>query len=160
MRRRDVLPVVLALAGLAAVVLAARTQLITVRPAYDGRLLSVTAGMGQLIGHEERLLIGVAGLGVVGALGAAVWHRVALLTQAAGGVVLVFVGRAVRFQLNSFDVYVGVPLFDGASGPVLFGPAAYLFVLGGLLFVGAGVVGYDAPAPRTTRPVASDDRPA
>ena len=160
MRRRDLLPALLALAGLLAVVLATRTQLITLRPAYDGPLVSVTAGMGRLVGHEERLLLVFAGLGVVGALAATAWHHAALLTQAAGGVVLAFVGRAVRFQLHSFDLYVGVPLFDGAAGPVVLGPAAYLFVLGGLLFVAAGVVGYDTPNAPVSRAAPRDDRPA
>ena len=157
--RRNVLAALLALAGLTAVVLAARTQLITLRPAYDGPLLSVTAGMGRLVGHEERLLVGVAGIGVSAALAATVWHHAALLTQGVGGVVLVFVGRAVRFQLDSFDIYTGVPLFDGASGPVVFGPAAPLFVLGGLLFVVSGVVGYDTTKYGTVRTTLRGDQP-
>jgi hypothetical protein len=159
MRPRTLASVLLALSGSVTVALAARTQLVTLRPAYDGSLVSVTAGMGRLVGHEERLLLVLAGVGVAGALVATAWHHAALLTQAVGGVVLVFVGRAVRFQLHGFDLYTGIPLFDGAAGSVVLGPAAYLFVLGGLLFVAAGVAGYDAPT-STTVPAAPRDEPS
>jgi hypothetical protein len=150
--RRRLVPTLLALAGLAAVLLAARTEVVALRPAYDGPIHAVQAGMGPRVGHEERLFAGITGLGTVGALLSAKDHRVALLAQAAGGIVLVFAANVVRFQLVGFDLYVGLPLLDGASGPVLLGPAAYLFVLGGVLLVAAGVAGYardDATTDRT-----------
>ena len=140
-RRLDLIPVLLTLLALGAILVGARSELVTLRPTYDGPILGVQTGASG-VNHTEWFLTQVAGLGVAGAVAAIWWRRTALVIQIIGGGVLFFAGRAAYYQYESFDLYTAVPLFNGTSGPVILGPAIGWFVLGGVLFVAAGIAGY------------------
>ena len=153
LRGRSALAVLLALVAVAAVLLGSRFELVALRPAYDGPLRAVEAGAGARVGHEERFLVQLAGLGCVAALLSARWRRAGLVTQLCGGAVLLSAGLDALYQYEAFDLYAGVRLLDGASGAVVLGAAPYLFALGGILLVTAGAVGYRSPGEATTAPV-------
>lgn len=153
LRARNLLPTVLGLIALFAILFGARFELVSLRPAYDGPIQAVQAGMGNHIGHEEWFLAQLGGLGALAAIASRWWRRAALVTHFVGGVVLVLAGRTVLRQAGAFDLYTGVPIADGATGPVLLGAGAYLFALGGVLLIVAGVAGYV----RGTQAKISDD---
>jgi len=72
MRSRRLVPVALALAGFAAVVIGIHQGLVHVAPGYEG---TITTGWDGDPNHEERLLASLALLGVVGTAAARRWRR-------------------------------------------------------------------------------------
>jgi hypothetical protein len=141
MDRRALLPAGVAVAGTLAVVIGIHTDLLAMRPGVGG---AIETGWGGRLNHEERLLAGLGLVGIVGAFVAVRWRRAALLTQAVGGVVLFYALRAVvGYALDpSLELYTGFPVADGTTGQVVFGAEPYLLVLGGLLLIVAGVLGF------------------
>jgi hypothetical protein len=151
MRRSSLIPIVLAVVGLTAVVVGARLEIVTLRPAYEGPIRSVGAGAGTQVGHQERSLLTLTGVGVLCSLVAARWRAAAYLTQVIGAVVLAFALTVLVDQVTGFDLYSGVPVFDGASGHVLLGGAVGAFLVGGLALVSAGVVAANLAGGSTDR---------
>lgn len=156
LRGRHALAVLLALVATAAILLGARSELVTLRPTYDGSLRAVQAGAGVRVGHGERFLAQLGGLGTVGALLSARWRRAGLVTQLCGGAVLLFAGLAVLHQYRAFDLYTGIRFLGGSSGAVVLGATPYLFALGGVLLVTAGVAGYRSSGGSVTTPAARE----
>lgn len=145
MDRRSLLPLGLALAGLAAILVGLHQELVTVRPAYDG---SITTGWGRDLNAGERQLGALA----TGALPVAAvtvrYPRARYLLQAVG---LFVAGRALYASVHWLlqpDVYTGIPIAGGTSGELVLGAEPYLLVVGGLLLVAAGSAGA-RPAPLT-----------
>ena len=150
MNRRALLPGGVAIAGMLAIVIGIYTELLTMRPGIGG---TIETGWGGPLNHEEQLLAGLSIVGTISAFAAIRWQRVALLAQAVGGVVLFYALRAVVGY--AFDptlgIYTGFPVLDGTGGRVIFGAEPYLLVLGGLLLIAAGVLGF-RDCPRTGYP--------
>ncbi len=152
MDRRALRPAGVAVAGTLAVVIGIHAELLHVRPTASG---TIETGWGGSLNHEETLLAGLSLLGTVGALAASRWRRVALLPQAVGGVVLFYALRAVGIYLSDplLEVYTGLPVLDGTTGRVVFGAEPYLLILGGLLLIAGGVLGFHGrPGTGETRP--------
>ncbi|MFC6954860.1 hypothetical protein [Halorubellus litoreus] len=141
MDRRALLPGGVAIAGTLAIVIGVHTELLTMRPGTAG---TIETGWGGSLNHEEELLAGLSVVATSSAFAAIRWRRAALLAQAVGGVVLFYALRAVVGY--SFDptlgIYTGLPVLDGTNGRVIFGAEPYLLVLGGLLLIVAGVLGF------------------
>jgi len=138
MRSRRLVPVALAVTGLAVVVIGIHQGLVHVAPGYEG---TITTGWDGGLNHEERLLARLALLGVVGTAAAHRWRRLAVLPVATGGVVLFYVARAVLYAARDPGLYT-VSTYRG--GPIRFvlGAEPFLLGAGGLLLVAAGVGGW------------------
>jgi hypothetical protein len=152
MDRRALRPAGVAVAGTLAVVIGIHAELLHVRPTASG---TIETGWGGSLNHEETLLAALSLLGTVGALAASRWRRAALLPQAVGGVVLFYALRAVGIYLSDplLEVYTGLPVLDGTTGRAVFGAEPYLLILGGLLLIAGGVLGFHG------RPGAGETRP-
>ncbi|GAB3324332.1 hypothetical protein EI982_11750 [Haloplanus rallus] len=152
MRSRRLVPVAVAAAGFAAVVIGIHQGLVHVAPGYEG---TVTTGWDGGLNHEERLLARLALIGVVGAAAAHRWRRLAVVPVAAGGVVLFYAARAVLHYALDPGLYVTVSTYGGGSTRFVLGAEPFLLAAGGLLLVAAGVEGWRA---RPRRP--DDDQSA
>ncbi|AZH24153.1 hypothetical protein [Haloplanus aerogenes] len=140
MRPRRLVPVALAIAGLVAIVIGIHQGLVHVAPGYDG---TITTGWGGDLNHEERLLARLALVGVVGAVAARRWRRLAVVPAATGGVVLFYALRAALHYALDPGLYVEVSAYGGPTRLVL-GAEPFLLVAGGALLVGAAVVEWRA----------------
>ncbi|WP_255148676.1 hypothetical protein [Halorarius halobius] len=149
MRTRRLAPVALAVAGLAAVVVGVHQGLVHVAPGYEG---TIQSGWDGPLSHEERLLARLAVVGAVGAAGALRWRRLAVVPAAAGGVVLLYVLRAMATYLQDPGLYTETTTYGGDPVMFVFGAEPFLLLAGGGLLVTAGVVGWRA----TTRGAGGD----
>jgi len=140
MQRRRLVSIVLALAGLIAVLVGVRQGLVHVAPSYEGTIMT---GWDGPLNHEEQLLTRLAILGVVGSVAALRWRRLAVVPAAVGGVVLFYALRAVLHYALDPGLYVEVSTYAGPSRFVL-GAEPVLLVAGGALLVAAGVVRWRA----------------
>jgi len=148
---RRVVPVALALAGLVAVVIGIRQELVHVAPGFEG---TITTGWGGDRNHEERLLARLAFVGVVGAVAARRWRRLAAIPAATGGVVLFYALRATLHYALDPGLYVTVSAYGGQTRLVL-GAEPVLLVVGGGLLVAAGVVRWRAHPDRAEADLSS-----
>lgn len=146
------LPVGLAGAGLFAVVVGIHAELLHARPMYD---FAITTGWGVVPGHrrwihslnhEEWLLAEIAGLALLGSLAATRWRRAAAIPALAGLIVCFYPIRAVAHYATEEGVYTGLPAVGDPTSRVVLGAEPFLLVLGGLCLLGAGYVGWRAPA--------------
>jgi len=145
MRTRRLVPVAVAIVGLAAIVIGVRQGLVHVAPGYEG---TITTGWGGDLNHEERLLSRLGLVGVGGAIAALRWRRLAVVPVATGGVVLFYALRAVLHYAVDPGLYVEVSAYGGRTEFVL-GAEPVLLVGGGALLVVAGVVGWRAHLDRS-----------
>ena len=127
-------PTTLALAGAAAIAVGVHQGLVHVAPGYGG---SIVTGWGGPLSHEEVFLAGLGLVGVVGTVAARRRRRLAVTPAATGLVVLFYTFRAVLHYALEPGLYVEVTTHGTPTR----------FVVGGLLLVGAGVVGWRGPAP-------------
>jgi hypothetical protein len=148
MRRKRAIPAVLALAGFVAIVVGVHQGLVHVAPGYEG---TITTGWDGPLSHEEILLARLGLVGVVGAVGASRWRRLAVVPAATGAVVLFYALRAVLHYAQDPGLYAPVTAFGGESVRFVLGAEPFLLVAGGALLVAAGVVGWGA------RPSGADD---
>jgi hypothetical protein len=139
-------PTTLALAGAAAIAVGVHQGLVHVAPGYGG---SIVTGWGGPLSHEEVFLARLGLVGVVGAVAARRWRRLAVAPAATGLVVLFYTFRAVLHYALEPGLYVEVTT-HGTPTRLVLGAEPILLVGGGLLLVGAGVVGWRGPAPDDT----------
>jgi len=140
-------PVVIAIAGLAAIGIGVYQGLVHVAPGYEG---TITSGWGGSPGHEEVLLVQLGAVGVGGVVAGLRWKRLSGLSSVVGSVVLFYAVRAVfglvrspRPLYEEFSVRGGG--FEGDTVMFVLGAEPFLLAAGGLLLVGAGL------APFTSR---------
>ena len=139
MNRQRILAVALAVVGFAAVAVGVYQELLHVAPGYEGM---IETGWGGRINHEERLLTRLAGVGVVGTLVTLRWKYAAVVPVAVGSVELGYTLRAVLHYVRDPGLYTQVQKYDGSTTRLVLGAEPFLLVAGGLLFLGAGVVGW------------------
>lgn len=139
-RAHAVGPILLSLAGFVAVMVGVEQGVLHVAPGYQG---TINAGAEEFT-RRKWLLAGLGVVGVAGAVASLRSVRLSVVPVAVGGVV---VAEAVRTTVLA-ATGLPYPLFTETtyrrSGePVVFvlGAEPFLLVAGGLLFVGAGIVG-------------------
>ncbi|WP_128476860.1 hypothetical protein [Halorussus pelagicus] len=144
MENHRLVPVVMAVAGCAAVVVGVYQGLVHVAPGYEGAIVS---GWGGDLNHEEVLLAQLGVVGVGGAIGALRWKRLASVPFVMGGVVLFYALRAVfnLFQSSRRPLYrefsPQAPGFEGETVVFVLGAEPFLLAGGALLLIGAGIAG-------------------
>jgi len=138
MRTRRLVPVAVAIVGLAAIVIGVQQGLVHVAPGYEG---TITTGWGGDLNHEERLLARLGLVGVVGTVAARWWRHLVVVPVATGGVVLFYALRAALHYALDPGLYIEVSAYGGPTRFVL-GAEPFLLVAGGALLAGAGVVGW------------------
>jgi len=116
-----------------------------INPWYTGADKPIRVAGSGFVWHTdgEYLIAGVVGL--FGTLTGRTWRWSNLLTLGAGVAVLLLVGNTLMpvVTTKGYEAIV--------TGPTIYGPALYLTLLGGLLFIVSGLVGY-APALRSASP--------
>ena len=133
-------PVVIAVAGFAAIVVGIHQGVLHVAPGYQG----VIDTGGEALDRRGWVL---AGLGVAGIAGAAISvrrQRLAVLPVAVGGAVLVEAVRTIVLVASTLPYALYTETTYRSTGePVMFvlGAEPFLLVAGGVLLVGAGIVG-------------------
>lgn len=145
MVRTRYVPVMLAVAGCAAIVLGIFQGLVHVAPGYEG---TITTGWDGPLSRQE-VLLGLLGAGGVGGtIAAHRWKRLAGVPVAVGGVVLFYTARAVYGQFRArrplyreFHIYGGG--FDGEPIMFILGLEPFLLAGGGILLIGAGLAGWN-----------------
>jgi hypothetical protein len=148
MERNRWLPVALAVAGFAALVIGIFQGLIHVAPGYEGTIVS---GWGGDLNHEERLLARLGGVGVVGAVATLRWKRLAVVPAAIGGVVLFYALRALAQKVLNVPLYTETTTFGGEPVMFVLGAEPFLLVGAGALFVAAGLTGWRYHTDRENR---------
>jgi hypothetical protein len=139
MMDRRAVPVLLAVAGLAVTVIGVYQGLLHVAPGYEG---TVMTGWDGELNHEERLLVGLAAVGVGGAAATRRWKRLAAVPVAMGGVVLFYALRATIQKVLNVPLYTETTIYSGDAVVFVLGAEPFLLVAAGLLLVGAGVAGW------------------
>jgi hypothetical protein len=138
----------LSIAALLAVSIGVHAELLHARPIYE---FTIDTGWGVVPGHErwlhslnheERLLAQLTGIGVLGAIAATRWRRAAVLPALTGAIVLFYPVRAVWHHAIDTGIYTGVPFLGDPSSRVILGAEPFLLVVGGLLLLGSGVLGW------------------
>lgn len=148
MRTSTVLPVVLAVAGCATIVIGIHQGLVHVAPGYEG---TITSGWGGELNHEERLLAVVGAVGIGGTVAAFRWKRLSVVPIAAGGVVLFYALRAVLHWAQNVTLYAETTTYGGDPVVFILGAEPFLLVTGGLFLVGAGLLRWRQQASRNDR---------
>ncbi|QLG62117.1 hypothetical protein [Halorarum salinum] len=140
MRDDTVVPVVLAIAGYAAIVVGIHQGVLHVAPGYQG---TINAG-GEVLGRREWLLTGTGVIGIGGAAVSLRRKRLSIVPAAVGGAVLfeacrtmIIAARSLPYPLYTETTY----RFSGEPIMFVFGAEPFLLVAGGGLLVGAGIVG-------------------
>jgi len=139
-------PVALSVAALVTILVGVHTDSLHVEQMYD---YTVTTGWDGALNYQEREMIELAAIGVLGTLGALRWRRVAAGAIVAGALVLVYPVRF--FTRGSRSVTGEMVVFGGETIELYYGAEPYLLVLGGLLLVLAGVVGLRGVFPGARR---------
>ena len=140
-------PLVLAIAGFAAIGIGVYQGLVHVAPGYEGTIMS---GWDGSLNHEEVLLVQLGALGVGSVIAGLRWKRLSSISAVMGGIVLFYAIRAVFTLVQSprplyREVSVQGAGFEGETIMFVLGAEPFLLAAGGLLLVGAGL------APFTSR---------
>lgn len=140
MQEKNMALLALAIAGFAAIVVGVYQDFLQVAPGYQG-----TVGAGaEALNRKDWLLVGI---GIVGIVGAAVSHlkkRLSFVPAAVGAIVLLETFRTSILVVDTFPYPLYTETAYRLSGdPVMFifGAKPFLLVIGGILLVGAGIVG-------------------
>ena len=154
MEGRRLVPVMMAIAGCAAIGIGVYQGLVHVAPGYEG---TITSGWDGSLSHEEVLLTQLGAVGLGGAVAALRWRRLSSVPCVMGSIVLLYAGRAVFGLVQSpRPLYREFPVhgagFEGDTVVFVLGAEPFLLAAGGLLLAGAGVTGM---RPRT--PNGEDD---
>jgi hypothetical protein len=153
MENSRLVPIGMAIAGCAAIVIGVYQGLVHVAPGYEGTIVS---GWGGGLNHEEVLLVQLGVVGVGGAVAALRWKRLASVPFAVGGIVLFYALRAVfsAFQSPARPLYrefsPRAPGFEGETVMLILGAEPFLLAGGGLVLMGAGVAGWKLRTPGET----------
>jgi len=139
-------PVALAVAGLVTILVGVHTDSLHVKPMYD---YTVTTGWDGPLNYQEREMLELAAIGVLGTLAALRWRRVAYGAIAAGALVLVYPVRFLTRRIGS--VTEGMVVFGGETIELSYGAEPFLLLLGGTLLVLAGVAGVGGAVPGSGR---------
>ena len=139
MRKGIVLPVVLAVAGFATIVVGIHQGLVHVAPGYEGTIVS---GWDGGLNHEERLLAGIGAVGIGGTVATLRWRRLTIVPITSGGVVLFYALRALIQKVQNVPLYVETTMHGGDPVVFILGAEPFLLITGGLLLVGAGMLGW------------------
>lgn len=140
MRNDRVLPLALAVAGFAAIVIGIHQGLVHVAPGNAGT--TITTGWDGELNHEERLLAALGAVGIAGTAGSFRRKRLAVVPVVMGGVVLFYALRAVYHYVRTLPLYTDVQSYGGDRTMFVLGAEPFLLIGGGLLLVGAGIVGW------------------
>jgi hypothetical protein len=140
-------PLVLAIAGFAAICIGVYQGLVHVAPGYEGTIMS---GWDGSLNHEEVLLVQLGALGVGSVVAGLRWKRLSSISVVMGGIVLFYAVRAVFTLVQSprplyREFSVQGAGFEGDTVMFVLGAEPFLLAAGGLLLVGAGL------APFTSR---------
>lgn len=154
MNRRALAAGALALLGCAAVLVGVRQELLHFRPTYDA---TIHTGWGGEMNHEERLLVQLGALGLLGAIGASRWRPLAVVPAVTGGVVLFYPLRAMARLASDPGIYTGVPMLGDPAGRFVLGAEPFLLVAAGCLFVVSGGLAHLAHATQFDPAEGSDD---
>ena len=136
-------PILLSLAGFVAVVVGVQQGVLHVAPGYGGTINASE----EVFGRRKWLLAGVGAVGVVGASLSSRRKRLSAVPIAVGGVVLLEAFRTTVLAATSLDYPLFTETAYRRSGePVMFvlGAEPLLLAAGGVLLVGAGIVGLRA----------------
>ena len=140
MRDSPAVPIILASAGFAAIVVGVHQGVLHVAPGYQG---TINAG-GGVLGRREWLLAGMGAVGIVGATVSLRWKRLSVVPMAVGGVVLFEAFRTMIIAAHGlpYPIYTETA-YRLSDDPVMFifGAEPFLLVAGGVLLVSAGIVG-------------------
>jgi len=139
MKTKSVLPAVVAVVGFIAILVGIHQGLVHVAPGYEG---TITSGWDGSLNHEERLLAGIGAVGIAGAVAALRWKQFSLIPVAGGGVVLFYAVRAILQYVQRFPLYTETTMPGGDPVVFVFGAEPFLLIVGGLLLVGAGLLGW------------------
>jgi hypothetical protein len=147
MEHHRLVPVAMAIAGLAAIGIGVYQGLVHVAPGYEGTIMS---GWDGALSHEEVLLVQLGAFGVGSVVAGLRWKRLSILSIFVGSTVLFYAVRAVVDLFQSprplyGEVSVQGAGFEGDTVMFVLGAEPFLLVTGGLLLVGAGL------APFTSR---------
>ena len=140
---RRLLPVGLAVVGVAAIVFGIFQGLVHVAPGYEG---TITTGWGGELNHEERLFVQLGVVGIAGAVATLRWRRLAVVPAAMGAIVSFYAVRAVVHYVLDPGLYTEVSRYGGEPVVLVLGAEPFLLLLGGALLVAAGIVGWSAHA--------------
>jgi hypothetical protein len=138
MKRSDVAPVVLAVAGFAAIAVGIHQGLVHVAPGYEGTIMT---GWGGELNHEEWLLAWMGAIGIAGAAVSLRWRRLSMIPVVMGGIVLFYALRAVVYQFQNMKLYTKTTIYSGDTVVFILGAEPFLLIIGGLLLVAAGITG-------------------
>ncbi|MGM0591966.1 MAG: hypothetical protein ACQETI_10135 [Halobacteriota archaeon] len=149
MEHHRLVPVMMAIAGCAAIVIGVHQGLVHVAPGYGG---TITTGWDGDLNHEEVLLTQLGAIGVGGAVAALRWKRLASVPFVMGGVVLFYALRAVFNLFRSRtplyrEFSLHTPGSEGGSVMFILGAEPFLLAVGGLLLMGAGIAGAKSRPP-------------
>lgn len=137
-KERGTVPVVLAVAGFAAVVVGIHQGVVHVAPGYQG---TINSGGGEVFDRRGWLLAGMGAAGIVGAAVSLRRKRLSVVPVAVGGGVLFEAFRTMILLALSLPYPLYTETTYRRSGdPVMFvfGAEPFLLVAGGILLVGAG----------------------
>lgn len=150
MENDRLVPVVMAIAGCAAIVIGVYQGLVHVAPGYEGTIMS---GWGGDLNHEEVLLAQLGAVGVGGAVAGLRWKRLASVPFVIGGIVLFYALRAIFYRFRSprrplyREFSPQAPGFEGETVMFILGAEPFLLAGGGLLLIGAGIAGLKLRTP-------------
>lgn len=155
MRKEQVLPITLALAGFTAIVIGIFQGLVHVAPGYEGTIMT---GWGGSLNHEERLLARLGLVGIVGAVGALKVKQLSIVPIAMGGIVLFYAFRAIVHHAQTTQLYSEVQLYGGDTVVFILGAEPFLLIVGGGLLIGSGFYGLNGSVSRIRSPDATPPR--
>lgn len=154
MERRALLSGGVAAAGVLVVLTGIHQELLLVRPAYEGTIMT---GWDGPINHEERLLAQLSILALLGVSTAVRLRYGAVPPPVVGGVVLFYSLRAVNHHALDPGLYTGVPFIGRSTSRYVLGLEPYLLVGAGVLFVASGVIGWRIHTDTGDQPPLMDD---
>lgn len=131
------LPLALAIAGFAAIVIGIYQGLVHVAPGYGE--LTIVTGWGGELSHEERLLAALGAVGLGGIAGSRRWTQLAVVPVAMGAIVLFYALRAMLHYVQHVPLYTEVRTNGGDPAMFILGAEPFLLIGGGLLLIGAGI---------------------
>ncbi|WP_410765505.1 hypothetical protein [Haloferax sp. DFSO60] len=157
MNSQKAVTVAMAVVGLGAILVGIQQELLHIAPVYEG---TIETGWGGRLNHEERMLAQLGCVGVGGAVATLRWKYAAVLPLVIGGVELGYPLRAVFSYARDPGLYTVVQTYDGTSTKLILGAEPFLLVTGGLLLLGAGIVGWRSHTNREGTRGPSADSPA